>query len=314
MRIKRYGKNLLVFLTLLFVTEVVLKLKWGFGSPVLFLEDTSFEYIAKPNQGIKRFGNRIKTNEFSMRSEPISASDSIVILKIGDSIINGGTLTDQDSLATTILEKKLREEFKKNIRVLNISAGSWGPDNAFAYIKKYGAFKSKFFILVFSSHDLYDVMQFDKVVGVNPSFPSENPCCAISELVNRYGIPWLEEKTGISLHKDKIQNNFVISYNTNKINPGWKEFIDYTRLNNIKLSVVLHPTIQEVEMQHYDENGKKIISMLDSANIYCLKEINPSHIPLKDCYRDDIHYNNKGQKLLAEEVYPLLKDYILGLR
>ena len=89
------------------VVELLLRFL-GFGNPPLYVSDEHFEYIYASNQEIFRFGNRILVNEYGMRSEPIgNDNNKITILKIGDSVINGGAPTDHDSLSTTILEKKL---------------------------------------------------------------------------------------------------------------------------------------------------------------------------------------------------------------
>src|SRR5690349_531508 len=119
--------------------ELSLRLVWGFCDAVLMKEDKDYEYIAIP-QSRQRFGNRIYYNSFSQRNDELSISDSIRIALFGDSVINGGTETDQDSLASTKLSKYLTAKYKKTVKVLNISAGSWGPDNCFAYLKKHGDF------------------------------------------------------------------------------------------------------------------------------------------------------------------------------
>ena len=186
---KGLGKLFLIVICLLLGSEILLRIVWGFGNPMLYVPDKDFEYIYAPNQEVTRFSNKICTNEYSMRSLPLADNDSIRILKIGDSVVNGGSLTDQDSLASTILENDLSEEFKCKVRVLNISAGSWGPDNAFAYVKKYGIFKAKLMILVFSSHDLYDVMQHEAILGLDPAMPVKKPPFAIAEVVERYLLP-----------------------------------------------------------------------------------------------------------------------------
>jgi len=136
---------------------------------LLFNEDPGYEYIARPNQDIVRLDNRISYNAQSMRSKPLGQNDSCTIIGFGDSVINGGTLTDQDDLATTILEDSLGN----NIRMLNVSAGSWGPDNCAGYLKQYGDFHAKLFVLVVSSHDAHDNMQFEKIVGRHPSDPDK---------------------------------------------------------------------------------------------------------------------------------------------
>ncbi len=290
--------------------ELILKFVWGFGNPILYKEDKNFEYIYAPNQHLKRFGNTIITNEYSMRSLPVSENDSIRILKIGDSVVNGGSLTDNDSLASTLLENKLSATFKCKVRVLNIAAGSWGPDNAFAYIQKYGSFNAKQMVLVFSSHDLYDNMEHEKIVDIDPSYPSGKPFSALTEVFARYIYPSFEEYFHLKKRNIKITtDNNLISLNKERINPGWNDFFQYTKKHKIKLLVVLHPTTDEIKMKRYDTNGQKIISMLDSAKIDRILELD--NLPKEDIYRDEIHYNNKGQKFLAKELFPYLKKYVV---
>ena len=120
-----------------------------------------------------------------MRSEEVDTSASI-ILGFGDSVINGGVQTEQDSLATTILSDELSNTAGRKVQFLNISTGSWGPDNCFAYVKKHGNFGAQDMYLFVSSHDAYDNMNFEKIVGVNESFPSKQYKSAIAELFIRY--------------------------------------------------------------------------------------------------------------------------------
>jgi hypothetical protein len=107
-----------------------------------------------------------------MRSDEIN-SKAVTILGLGDSVINGGVLTDQDELATMILSKELTGALNRPVQVLNVSAGSWGPDNCNAYLDERGTFNMHVMLLVVSSHDAYDVMDFTPVVGINYSFPDK---------------------------------------------------------------------------------------------------------------------------------------------
>ena len=305
---KALSKLLLIIICSLLFIEILLRFVWGFGNPVLYIADKDFEYIYAPSQDVTRFGNKIHTNEYSMRSLPVSNNDSICILKIGDSIVNGGSLTDQDSLASTMLENELTDKFKCPVRVLNISAGSWGPDNAFAYIKKYGDFKAKLMVLVFSSHDLYDTMMHEDVVGLDLSMPKKKPFSACYELIFRYVVPRMKGYFNIPATSTSKLTPQLVGTNSNAINPGWKQFIDYSKSKKIKLLVVLHPTKYELREKKYDANGQKIISMLDSTETDYILELNQGLT--QDLFRDDIHYNNKGQKQLVKELYPYLSTFV----
>ena len=100
-----------ITITMLVCVELFLRQYYGFCDTVLIKEDPDFEYIAQPNQHHFRFRNNVNYNSKSMRSEEIDVSSKI-ILGFGDSVINGGVTTDQDSLATTILSL-LYLNFKK---------------------------------------------------------------------------------------------------------------------------------------------------------------------------------------------------------
>jgi hypothetical protein len=78
--------------------ETYLRYYWGFCDAVLTQESDKFEYIAQPDQNRFRFRKHVRYNEYSMRSGRLKSSDSIRILGFGDSVLNGGVQTEQDSL------------------------------------------------------------------------------------------------------------------------------------------------------------------------------------------------------------------------
>ncbi|WLT39310.1 hypothetical protein NON20_06955 [Synechocystis sp. B12] len=97
----------------------------GLGDPPLSVTHPTIEYMFKPNQDAIRFGNRFRTNSYGMRSEelPKSKNDSeLRVLVFGDSVINGGNLTDQSDLATEIVKSEISQN--KELTIANISAGS----------------------------------------------------------------------------------------------------------------------------------------------------------------------------------------------
>ena len=287
-------KKLYYAITIFVLFELSLRLIFGLGDPLLYYEDSNYEYFNKPNQNIKRFGSEIKTNEYGMRSEKVN-HEKINILKIGDSVIHGGTLTSNKDLSSNLLTEYLKDSEIYNSDILNISTGSWGPDNAFQYIKKHGDFDSPLFILVFSSHDYFDTMNFEKIVDNHKSYPSKKPTSAIFELFDRYFFPRFNINFGEK--KESKINSLLV--NNNKVkNTGWEEFINYCKENEIGLWVVLHPTKKEIKNKNYSETGQKILQLLEENEI---KTFNELKLGTKlDFYRDDIHYNEKGQRFLAE--------------
>ena len=164
------------------MSELALRQVWGFANAPLYFESDSYEYMACPNQDGYRFGNHYHYNSYSQRSEEPDSTKKIV-LGLGDSVLFGGVLIDQDTIATSLFT------VETGIQMLNISAGSWGPDNCAAYLREKGMFGAKAMFLLVSSHDAHDNMNFQKVVGVHPSYPDKNYLLAWGELLGRYVYP-----------------------------------------------------------------------------------------------------------------------------
>ena len=287
--------TLIVLLVMAIGTEVFLRYYFGFCDTVLMREDAHYEYIPQANQQRFRFRNHIFYNSLSMRSEEVDTG-AVKILGFGDSIINGGVLTDQESLATTILTDTLSKIRNRRVQFLNIAAGSWGPDNCYEYLKQHGDFNARHIYLFVSSHDAYDNMDFQKIVGVSESFPDQQYPFALMELMDRYLLPRLgftNEHEGNdvgSLGIDKKQND-------SKFNPGFESFLNYTKSHQIALTIYLHAEYSELEAGEYNEQGKEIISFAEKNNIQLIKELN-SNFEASD-YRDFIHLNESGQRKMA---------------
>jgi len=296
-RLRRWHKIVLILAILLAAGEITARYWLGLGYLPVYITNEKYEYIYAPDQDIWRFHNHIVTNEYSMRSKPLSKKDKCRILKFGDSVINGGPHVDHDSLASTLLENKLAEHFRDSIRVLNISAQSWGPDNAFSYLHEHGNFDSPFFILVFSSHDWHDNMHFKEVVGNHRAWPDSQPWCALTDGFSRYFIPKVKEWFG----SEENEYEYLYGVNDSKINPGWNDFFNYCNQNQIALLIYLHPEQSELKNKKYDKNGTQLLNWIKKNKINHIEGI--SH-PFKTThYRDEIHLNESGHALLADVLY-----------
>lgn len=311
-------KGVIVLLVLVFC-ECLLRFGFGFCNAPLYVEDPDFEYIFAPNQYRFRFRNVVKTNAFSMRSEPIDTSkDTTVVLLVGDSVINGGNPTDHDDLASTILEKQFNKHYKQPIRVLNVSAGSWGPDNVFAFLKKKGFFGADVLCLVTSSHDAYDNMSHHKLVGDNPNYPGKQYKVALYEFWNRYiytlfiyhyvEIP-LKELFGPATQH--APNDVIHKFGTT-FNPGFQQLADTTKAMNIPFLLYLHPELPEIAQQRYDSQGEEILAFARKNHVPVIDELKlrPSNDLFRNPDFDSIHYNAKGQAFMAKHLYPILKQYL----
>jgi hypothetical protein len=278
--------------------EIILRQYYGFCDNVLTQEDSSFEYIAQPNQHRFRFRNHVNYNSKSMRSKEIDTT-SFIILGFGDSVINGGTMTDQDSLATTILSDTLSKWQGKTVQFLNISAGSWGPDNCYEYLKKYGDFGAKSIFLFVSSHDAYDTMNFEKIVDVSVNYSSKQYSLALYELFDKYILPKV-----MTIFQKNISKNDSLGINKKKdnsvFNSGFLSFLSYSKDKKIPLTLYLHAEKKELKAGVYNDQGKRIIKFATENNIPIILDLK-NGLDISD-FRDDIHINSKGQRKLAFQI------------
>ncbi|WP_420457177.1 hypothetical protein [Rubrivirga sp.] len=294
----KYASYVLAALLLL---ELALRL-FGFANPPLYVEDRRYEYAFAPNQDIDRFGNRTLTDSLGRRSGPLRDGECVAAAFVGDSVINGGAPTDQAELATTLLDSLVGPRS----RVVNVSAGSWGPDNAAAFLRAHGDGGARRIVAVFSSHDAEDEMTFDPVVGVRSDAPAVRPVSAIWEAWDRYARPRLsrlvrsERPDASSPPPSESEPEARAPAG---LNPGWTDLVAYARDRDVPLTVYLHAETGEVEAGEYNEGGQRVLRLLDSLGVQVVRDL-PTIRP--DEYRDYIHLNARGQAAMAERLSPLV--------
>lgn len=310
---KKTNKHLIIIVEVLIISfiagEIYLRQVWGFCDSVLIQTDPDFEYIAQPNQNRFRFKKHIIYNEFSQRNNPVDSS-AYIVLGLGDSVINGGVLTEQDSLATSRLSRELTTSMQRKVQVLNISAGSWGPDNCMAYLERYGTFGASLAFLVCSSHDTYDVMDFTPIVDKDPSFLSKQYPSAWQELIDRYVLPRLKVyiKSLFSSHKEEYYTQI---HKSGKIfNPGFIKLATYFKEQQIPFVIYLHAEKSEQKIGQYNGEGKKIVSFCQENGILIMTDLG---ILMDADYRDNIHLSEQGQYRLFEELKMFLSSFYVVL-
>ena len=322
-----FKKNLKLLLSfvlfVLFIAiEIVLRFCFGFCDAVLYQSSPAYEYIALPNQHRYRFFSHIDYNSFSQRSEEPDSTKTIV-LGLGDSVIFGGTMLDQDSIATTLFSKET------GMQMLNISSGSWGPDNCAAYLREKGTFGAKAMVLVCSSHDAFDVMSHIPVVGIYPNYPDKQYKLAIWEVIDRYLMPRIKvyfrgkqllDPDAQVVEKVKSEERRVKNSNTASdegvaqkslnFNPGFDQLLLISEEKHIPIFIYLHPEVGEVMSRKYKEGGLMIMEWAKTHHVKLIDGLNEG--VTVDMYRDVIHLNEKGQRNLAnsfEDMFSKLKSY-----
>ena len=302
--IKKRKVYIIVSLCLIVFVELILRYVFGFCDAVLYQPSPAYEYIAQPNQHRYRFFSHIDYNSYSQRSEEPDFTKTIV-LGLGDSVIFGGTMLDQDSIATTLFSKET------GMQMLNISSGSWGPDNCAAYLKEKGTFGAKAMVLVCSSHDAFDVMSHIPVVGIYPNYPDKQYKLAIWEVVDRYLLPRIKVYfRGKQLLDpdaqvvEKVKSDEGVAKKALNFDPGFDQLLQISEEKHIPFFIYLHPEVCEVMSRKYKEGGLMIMEWAKTHHIKLIDGLNEG--VTVDMYRDVIHLNEKGQRNLANSLKKMI--------
>lgn len=297
-------KCLSIFLISFSIVEIILRYVFGFCDAVLYQSSPAYEYIAQPNQHRYRFFSHIDYNSYSQRCEEPDSTKKIV-LGLGDSVIFGGTMLDQDSIATTLFSKET------GMQMLNISSGSWGPDNCAAYLKEKGTFGAKAMVLVCSSHDAFDVMSHIPVVGIYPNYPDKQYKLAIWEVIDRYLLPRIKVYfRGKQLLDpdaqvvEKVKSDEGVAKKALNFDPGFDQLLQISEEKHIPFFIYLHPEVSEVMSRKYKEGGLMIMEWAKTHHVKLIDGLNEG--VTVDMYRDVIHLNEKGQRNLANSLKKMI--------
>ena len=305
---KLYIRFFLLLVLLVIIGELAAMKVMGLGDPPLSTTHQEIEYMFKPNQEVVRFGNRVQINNYGMRSEdfpPQKAENEFRLLIFGDSVLNGGNLTDQTDLATEFLKIKLEDFLDLNVVVGNVSAGSWGPGNWLGYARTYGFFDADAVVLLISSHDARDNPTFDPL---NPqTHPERKPVSALWEGVTRYLPRYLPELGGHSedetapvedsreLERGLSDLNLFLSKASEEVSCLFVvQFLEQSELLNEPMDGYYF--IKELS------KNQQIVT--ESVYEWFKKALKKGEDP----FRDNIHINDYGQSVLSKAFYSILTD------
>jgi hypothetical protein len=295
-----------IFVALLIILEIGLR-TLGFGNPLIYTADEQIGYLLAPNQRTRRFGNRIKINEYSMRGESVQATPppfTLRVLILGDSIANGGWWTDQTNTISSLMTHSLKvatmNQFQA-VEVLNASANSWGPRNELAYLRQFGNFNAQVVVLLINTDDLFATAPTCLPVGRDRNYPAKKPPLALIEVFNRYvfkpkPIPELQmiqdeggDRVGFNLEAiSKIQ---ALAHQTNS------EFL-----------LAMTPLLREVGdpgPRDYEIKARQRLSEFVQAQQITYIDFLPifnKNPNFKALYHDHIHLNLQGNQLVAEVI------------
>jgi hypothetical protein len=291
--------------------EGVARFALGLGDPPLSVALPDIEYVFRPGT-YRRFGNTVHVNAWHMRSAEIAAhktdADEVRVMFMGDSVVNGGSLTDQADLATERVQHELRSALARPVVVGNISAGSWGPGNLLAYTRRFGLFEADVVVLVLNSLDASDNPTGEPIVGVDPSFPAERPWFAISEGFTRYLLPrvWTR-RIRLPTLPDPAE---AMAEGIRALG----DLVDVAESRGAAVIILHFPNRSELSGTMLP--GHAAIAQLAAERSVPFIELVPALSAAvtagTDPYRanDTIHPNAMGQRILADKVLPVILEVI----
>lgn len=289
----------------LLVIELVLRLGYGFGNPPLYMGDEHIGYLLAPNQRVRRFGNRIHINEYSMRAGPITPEPAVAtfrLLLLGDSLANGNWWTDQPDILSMRIAAYLRPALPAgyvHIEALNASANSWGPRNELAYLNRYGTFGSTVLVLLLNTDDLFGTRPTPLQVGRDRSYPNRKPPLAVIEVLEKFlkknqTIPGLQEIRDEG--GDRVgQNLEAIDGIYQKITADGGQFV--LVLSPLKRELPGPKDYELVARQRLsDWAAAAEVPYLDLLTTY------QGHAQPEGLYRDHIHLSKEGNELVGSAI------------
>lgn len=296
---------------LLVPAEISARFFLGLGDPMLFQTSPVYGYSPQPNQSVRRIGNKIFYNAQGLRSEPISTNPTpgtVRVLCIGDSITFGGVQTDQAETYPYQLQDILKRKTSRNFEVLNASAGGWAIENEEAYLRQQGIYRSQIVVLELGSHDLFQPKNNGEQVGHSVNYPVRKPLFALEEGFSRYLIP--RYFPNLQPHEANLQ----ATPSEKDLKRNIASFIRIANLvkaRKAQLIVILVEQPSPLEPKNALGNySKKLLA----------NEARQLNIPYKNLqkdfqlaggnklFRDGLHPNSEGNKVMAIAVAELIKD------
>lgn len=299
-----------------------LRLFFGFGNPLIYLADPNIGYLLAPNQTVRRFGNRIAINAYSMRSPAIASerpANTWRVMLLGDSVANGGWWTDQANTISEMLAQQIRPALKgtdwQQVEVLNASANSWGPRNELAYLQRFGTFGAQAVVLIINTDDLFATAPSSLQVGKDLNYPARKPSFAITEVLNRYLFPKAPDP------------EFQAKFKEIQAEPGDRVGFNLTAMQQIKalvnqqggaLLVVMTPLLRETKAKNgprdYELKARQRLRDFMTAEQIRYVDFLPAFDAIAEpqsLYHDHIHLSPAGNQLVSETIQRSLSEILI---
>ena len=287
------------------IFEASLRLILGFGNPPLYIADEKIGYLLAPDQKVRRMGNKIQINQYSMRSEvikPTKLNSHLRVLVLGDSIVNGGWWTDQQETIPALMENELVSSLSSSfteIEVLNASANSWGPRNQLAYLERFGVLEAQVVILIINTDDLFATAPTSIPVGRDRNYPHSKPPLATIELFEQV---FTKPKPIPEMEQVRAEKGDRVGFNLAAI----QQIKAIADQHNAQFILGMTPLLREMKGQgskDYELKARERLNKFADTEEILYVDFLPvfKEFPQPEfLYRDHIHLSPPGNSLVGE--------------
>lgn len=305
-----------LLLLMLLIMELALRWWVGLGKPLIYQADPDIGYVLVPAQQVRRRGNDIRINAYSMRGDEIEQGRSpstLRILLVGDSIVNGGWWTPQDQTISALAQVQLypwaTQQGWSTVDVLNASANSWGPRNERAYLQRFGTFEAQVVVLVINTDDFFATAPQMLKVGLDPNYPDHLPLLALTELYGRYLKPrFQKEKIKAMYEQLNDEEGDRVGFNLAAI----RDIHQQVTQANGQLILAHTPLLRELGTsgpRDYEQKARQRLQAIVTAESIPYIDFLPlfnALAPPDDIYSDHIHLNVKGNQRVVDAIHQTL--------
>lgn len=296
---RRWPVLLLALIALFGLAEGVLR-GFGYGDPVLYVNDPTVGYRPAPDQRTTRRGNLIEINHFGMRSAPITRekpAGTFRILMLGDSTLYGGAYIDQDAIFANRLDALLEAEGRA-VEVLNMGVNGWGPYHQAAWLERFGTFDADLVIFIVPYGDI-----FRPLTGLTTKpYLTERPALALVEVAHH--LMWRARQAAVGKPPEALREK-----------QGAQGLVKYSNMaravshGGTEVMVDILPSRRAGTVGPTEEEMGKVLTL-----VYQLGHASPAW-PTKlfaaegaAAYHDHVHLAGPGHARYAA----YLKDRVLG--
>lgn len=303
--------------------EVLLRIAYGAGDPLLLRADPDIGYLFRANQTVHRRENGLHINAFHQRSPNVNQvppEGTHRVLVIGDSVTFGGTYVDQSETITARLDELLSDS-----QILNASVPSWGIGNEAAYIARFGTLCSDLVIWQIGSHDLHQAKSSGHKIGKSPFYPAEKPWTAIGETWQRFIWPrvirlgsrkWFDPEkadSATAVSSDEIRKSF--ERNLQIFSKG----VATVRTSGSRVMVLFTPDRREVtgasgapwKEDLYPQLQQRFFAEAQALDVPVMNLLE-SWAGTRDAgrfYRDGVHFSARGNLAVAKALKGWIKTH-----